>query len=90
MRTTAELAAAAQELEDRIWYNRKIVLMNSIRHRATPMPPEDIMDAITAHMREIEQKYTSASYNTYEWGVVNGRLSALRWIFGEDWDMLDT
>jgi len=25
-----------------------------------------------------------------DWGFVSGRLSAIRWVFGDDWDMLDT
>lgn len=29
-------------------------------------------------------------YSDFEWGMVNGKLSALRWILGEDWDELYT
>lgn len=29
-------------------------------------------------------------WNDFEWGMINGKLSALRWIMGDDWDMLDT
>lgn len=29
-------------------------------------------------------------YSDFEWGMINGKLSALRWVLGEDWDMLDT
>ena len=29
-------------------------------------------------------------YSDFEWGMVNGKLSALRWMLGEDWDELYT
>jgi len=29
-------------------------------------------------------------YDDFEWGMISGKLSALRWAMGDDWDNLDT
>ncbi|HEY5064445.1 MAG TPA: hypothetical protein VIJ04_06500 [Xanthobacteraceae bacterium] len=41
----------------------------------------------------IEKQYGKESvgpYSKFDWGMINGKLSALRWVMGDDWDMLDT
>jgi hypothetical protein len=29
-------------------------------------------------------------WSHFEWGMINGKLSAIRWMLGDDWDSLDT
>lgn len=41
----------------------------------------------------VEKRYGKKNFgpwDDFEWGMVNGKLSALRWILGDEWDMLDT
>ena len=28
-------------------------------------------------------------WTDFEWGMINGKLSAIRWMLGDDWDNLD-
>jgi hypothetical protein len=41
----------------------------------------------------VERRYGKKNlgpWDDFEWGMINGKLSALRWVLGDDWDMLDT
>jgi hypothetical protein len=29
-------------------------------------------------------------WTDFDWGMINGKLSAIRWVMGDEWDMLDT
>ena len=43
--------------------------------------------------RRVERQYGKKNlgpWSDFEWGMINGKLSALRWVLGDDWDMLDT
>lgn len=93
MRSIKSLDKAAEEFCDRVWYNRKLVMLENIRNGREQMPPEEIMDGMQEGMRRVEARYGGEEnlvYDDFEWGMVNGKLSALRWVMGDDWDMLDT
>jgi hypothetical protein len=93
MRTKKQIIEAEQEFFDRVWYNRKLVMLERIQDGVEALPDENLMDQVTTEMRRVETKYGGAEklrYDDFEWGMVNGKLSALRWVLGDEWDDLDT
>lgn len=91
-RSQEEILVAEQEFFDRIWYDRKLMFEKRLADGVTP-PPQDILDRMRRAMLGVEDRYAKDNlgpYSPFEWGMLNGKLSALRWVLGDDWDMLDT
>ncbi|TJZ95068.1 restriction endonuclease [Actinacidiphila oryziradicis] len=91
-RTEAEIIEAEQEFFDRVWYNRKMVLEERIAAGDKSIP-EELIATMRAACREMEAKYGEGNlgpYSDFEWGMVSGKLSALRWVLGDEWDNLDS
>ena len=58
----------------------------------TPTTPE-AQEAIDLQCERIEKLYPAEElppWSAYQYGEVCGKLSALRWVTGYEWDMLDT
>ena len=93
MRTTVEILAAEDEFFDKVWYVRSLIREERIADgRDEPMQPEIARSAAAARAR-VEQRLgveNLGPWPDWEWGFVNGKLSALRWVLGEEWDFLDT
>ena len=89
-----EIIAAEQELFDRIWYHRS--LQRDYRLEADSDFPElERHQAIARPGRErVEATYVQPGqlgpYSDFELGMLNGKLSAIRWVLGSEWDFLDT
>jgi len=53
----------------------------------------DILKGAIKAARNVERRYGKKNlgpWDDFEWGMINGKLSALRWVLGDEWDMLDT
>lgn len=92
MRTKAEILTAELEFMERVWYERKLVYLANIADGTEKEAPPEIMEGMRLSMRKAEATYGKKLEveDAFEWGMINGKLSALRWMLGEDWDELYT
>ncbi len=89
IRNVKEILAAEDEFETKVWYGRKAPA-EFYRARGTP---EYIIKGMLKAKRAAEKrlgKKNLGPWDDFEWGMLSGKLSALRWVLGDDWDMLDT
>ena len=53
----------------------------------------DIWEGALKAAAKVQKQYGAENlgpWSDFEWGMLNGKLSALRWVLGDEWDMLDT
>jgi pyrimidine deaminase RibD-like protein len=78
------------ELWEKVWYVRKIIWYEKMEARE--IPKEDLnqphLVKATKRMREIEKKYgqENLGWDDVEWGIIQGKLSALSWVMGSEWE----
>jgi hypothetical protein len=61
-------------------------------HERRPIQ-RDVWEMARKAARRVEKEYGKKNlgpWDDFEWGMINGKLSALRWVLGEEWDLLDT
>jgi hypothetical protein len=105
-RSLSEILRIENELTEKIWYNKhlnwlyrietgehRIVNRSSTGNYKRNETPKDIYNGARKAAKRVEQKYgleNLGPLNDFEWGMLNGKLSALRWVMGDEWDSLDT
>ncbi|MCJ7933324.1 MAG: PIN domain-containing protein [Chryseobacterium sp.] len=104
-REWSEILEAEEELRLKIWYNRhkfrehqielgKIKIIKredfDIKTSQTTIV-DDIWEGALKSAKKVEEKFSDDElyFDDFEWGMINGKLSALRWITGDEWDNLD-
>lgn len=53
----------------------------------------DIWEGALKAAKRVEKKYGKDNlgpYDDFEWGMLNGKISAIRWVLGNEWDNLDS
>lgn len=74
---------------DKIWFDRHLSLRYRIEAGVETVDSEIWKGALQSAQRVIE-KYGEENlgpYSDFEWGMLNGKLSALRWVLGDEWDI---
>ena len=102
-RSLREILDSMDELVDKVWYNRHQNHMWRIKHGEIEIIPEGtkrygpavihehiLAGAIKAAERIEGQYDDTGPWDDFEWEMINGKLSALRWVLGDQWDMLVT
>lgn len=93
-RTDVEILEALERLFDQVWYNRHWNHRINIEEGRESITPDVWKMALEA-AAQVEGKYKHdpdalGPWTDFEWGMLNGKLSALRWVLGDEWDFLDT
>jgi len=92
-RTFAEILEAEREFFDKVWYVRKLIMFEKIEDGEEEPLTDEMHEHVRSAMRAIEEHYGAENvgpWDDWEWGFVHGKLSALRWVLGSEWDFLDT
>lgn len=92
VRTLEDVLEAENMFFDKIWFDRHLSLEYRIEQGMKDVNPE-IWQGAMESARKVIEKYGEENlgpYSDFEWGMLNGKLSALRWVLGDEWDMLDT
>ncbi|WP_336725132.1 restriction endonuclease [Cellulosimicrobium cellulans] len=91
LRRVSAILDAESRLSDALWYGRK-------PGHDQPVPKEwsdSLVKGMRDAMRRMEEQYgieelERHTESDWAWGFLSGKISAIRWVLGEEWDMLDS
>jgi len=100
-RKIAEIVAAEHELFEKVWYNHQRLRQEKVASGQLEIVEQEpaggrsirreTWEGALRAARQIEDRYgleNLGPWNELEWGMINGKLSALGWALGDEWDML--
>lgn len=93
-RRLGEIVEAEKRLFDRVWHHRSLQHEYRLQDAGDDVAIEKLRAIAGPGRKRVGEKYTQPDelgpYSDFELGMLNGKLSALRWVLGSEWDFLDT